>query len=239
MSYILDALKRSEEKRGAGFAAPNLMVTVPSQPLQHRRFVWLLLFGGLLLILGWQMIQWQSGDSNQGIEVQRVASKTAESEGVREPQTAPHPTLIRPAEAIASLPQTPVTHPVQSSRVKSVVHIQKDKPMFKSVRSMSPVSRMNTAHVAETSVRDTVPDVPSNTRSIFELSPAEQQSMPKITIEGHIYDAEPQARMVIINGKVRKENQFVSDGLMLQEITPDGVILDYHGKVFHLGVFDH
>jgi general secretion pathway protein B len=98
---------------------------------------------------------------------------------------------------------------------------------------------MNTAHVAETSVQDTVPDAPSNTRSIFELSPAEQRSMPKITIEGHIYDADSQVRMVIINGKVRKENQFVSDGLMLQKITPDGVILDYRGKVFHLGVFDH
>jgi len=62
--------------------------------------------------------------------------------------------------------------------------------------------------------------------------------MPEIKIEGHIYDIDPHARMVIINGLVRKEKHSIGSDMLLQEITSDGVIINYKGDLFHIGVFD-
>jgi len=49
-----------------------------------------------------------------------------------------------------------------------------------------------------------------------------QQALPPIRIEGHIYDANPSARMVIINGHVRREGQQLEGGLRLEGITETG-----------------
>ncbi len=52
-----------------------------------------------------------------------------------------------------------------------------------------------------------------------------------------IYSEKPAERMVNINGRTTREGQEVSDGLKLEEITPDGAIFSFKGYRFQKGVF--
>jgi len=239
MSYILDALKRSEEKRGDMPASSIQQAAIPLRQSERSRWRMPVMLVAVALVVGWLVIQWQAWNTDHAMisttGVQALADPEAKvanvySDGEEPRQAVEHRRMVQSAHQVQS------TNQVQSTEPKAVDR-QTGKPIFKPVSQASPVSRMNVSPQFE-------PEVPNaiearDSKSMFELPLAEQQSMPVIRIEGHIYDTEPSARMVIINGHVRKEKQLISAGLVLQEITQDGVILDYHGHVFHMGVFDN
>jgi len=66
-----------------------------------------------------------------------------------------------------------------------------------------------------------------------------QQALPAINIAGHIYAEASASRMVMINGKITHEGDAIASGLTLDTITPDGIILRFQGTLFHMSVFQH
>jgi len=226
MSYILDALKRSQEKRGDMPAASIQQASILLDQPRHRR-LWLpIMLAVTALIVGWFIARWQAVDMQYERALPTLVG-TQESERLDR---------VRKSDPLAKPLPTRALYLTQPPN-SAVTGVQTEKPVFQPISPASPVSRMHIAPPVKEETQSV--QVDGDGESVFDLPLAEQQSMPAITIEGHIYDADPQARMVIINGNVRKEKQHISAGLVLQEITPDGVILDYHGHVFRMGVFDH
>jgi len=64
-----------------------------------------------------------------------------------------------------------------------------------------------------------------------------QQDLPELAISLHLYAKSAQRRKVSINGRMRRQGDEISENLVLEEITPDGVILTFKGKRFHQKVF--
>jgi hypothetical protein len=50
-----------------------------------------------------------------------------------------------------------------------------------------------------------------------------------------MYSEDPTLRMVRINGRTLREGQYISEGLKVEEIRPDGVILDYKKYRLQIG----
>ena len=50
----------------------------------------------------------------------------------------------------------------------------------------------------------------------------------------HVYSATPERRFVIINSRKMREGDRSREGLLLEEITPDGVTLEFQGQRFFL-----
>lgn len=48
----------------------------------------------------------------------------------------------------------------------------------------------------------------------------------------HVYDANVQARFILLNGQRLREGETSSEGLMVERITPDGVILRFGTSSF-------
>ncbi|MEW6427869.1 MAG: general secretion pathway protein GspB [Thermodesulfobacteriota bacterium] len=69
------------------------------------------------------------------------------------------------------------------------------------------------------------------------LPPSIRREIPELSISIHLFSEDPARRKVGINGRMRRQGENVADGLVLEEITEDGVILAWKGKKFHLGVF--
>lgn len=61
-----------------------------------------------------------------------------------------------------------------------------------------------------------------------------QDRLPPRQLTVHVFAETPARRFVILNGQRLKEGQRAPDGLLLKEIRPDGVILDYEGHGFFL-----
>ncbi len=59
-----------------------------------------------------------------------------------------------------------------------------------------------------------------------------KNNIPAFTIAGHTYSYQPDQRMLILNNTIVREGQALGNGLRLKEITWNGAILSYNGIVF-------
>ena len=77
---------------------------------------------------------------------------------------------------------------------------------------------------------------PERTPQTFaELPLSIQQEIPKLSIMFHLYSGKPKDRLVGINDRMLREGDSVEPGLVLEQITPDGMILIYKGYRFLRG----
>ena len=58
--------------------------------------------------------------------------------------------------------------------------------------------------------------------------------MPSLHLDIHVYSTKPAERFVFINMVRHREKSRLAEGPVVQEITPEGVILDYSGTRFLL-----
>lgn len=82
----------------------------------------------------------------------------------------------------------------------------------------------------------TASDEAERVLALNDLPPAIRREIPGIAIMFHAYSSAPGERRVMINGNMAKEGETLADGLGLQQITPDGVVLVYKGYRFRHAV---
>lgn len=70
-----------------------------------------------------------------------------------------------------------------------------------------------------------------------QLPSSLQQQLPELAISLHLYSEKPERRKVSVDGRVMREKEQIDKDLILEEITPDGVIFNFAGKRFHKRVF--
>ena len=70
---------------------------------------------------------------------------------------------------------------------------------------------------------------------LWQLTDAEQKYLQGLDVSFHVHSNDPAQRAVIINGLRAKEGQALGEDLRLAEIVPDGIILEFQGQRVHLG----
>ena len=73
-----------------------------------------------------------------------------------------------------------------------------------------------------------VPHLPS----VWELPYATRKDLPDLTLTMHVYAPDPHERFVVIKGERHVEGDDLGDGVILREISADGMVLDYKGTRF-------
>ncbi len=228
MSYILDALKKSDEQRMASLSESPVQLATPRMTHRSRTGRFVLLAVACLIAGGWLFTLFQRD------------------------QIPPQPALkteapINPALQNAPASMMPVSQP------RKVIKPDPARPHVAQKTSPAPMARHTVvalsreqsdaapvqAPVAEKQAMPAASIPAASVPLRADLPVNIQQSLPSIHIEGHIYDANPSSRMVIINGHVHREGQRLNNGAALEEITEHGIILNYQGTRFRMGVFDH
>lgn len=59
-------------------------------------------------------------------------------------------------------------------------------------------------------------------------------SLPPLQLNLHVYDASPLHRYVLLNGARLREGEYTADGVKLEAITPEGVVLEASGRRFRM-----
>ncbi len=144
---------------------------------------------------------------------------------------------ISTQQAVQSVPATQTTANIEPA-LETPRTIQPE-PVQKETGQVQPTSETGTPVPTETttatqestSERVSIPNV-------MELPAHTQSTLPTIQISGHIYDAVPANRMIIINGRVEREGRYISDNTILDSITENGIILNHSGTLFSMTVFD-
>jgi len=99
----------------------------------------------------------------------------------------------------------------------------------------SAVEEKQPAPAAAAATKKTLQPV-TTAPDISQLPASVLQGLPDIIISLHLYSKIPKRRKVVVNGKMVGEGDQV-DNLVVEEITPDGVIFGFQGRRFHKAVF--
>ena len=210
MSYILDALKKSDQQRQRSAAptlssAPVAMETTKN-PVYYGLFAVLLLIAGVAI--GW-LRPWQTVPEATAPPV-RVLQQPSVTPGYGSAE------MVR--KSVQVLPNPP---PVLHVAPK----IEKPQAAVASAKSGVAVSAVPAEKPA-----DAAP------RALTELPASIQQEIPAMTIQFHVYSDIPANRLVSINSLMLHEGESLLPGLKLEQITVEGMIFSYKGYRFLRGI---
>lgn len=61
-------------------------------------------------------------------------------------------------------------------------------------------------------------------------------AVPEAVLSLHVYDPDPGARFILLNGQRLREGDTTGNGLRVLGIVPDGVVLDHRGNTFKVSI---
>jgi len=250
VSYILDALRKSDQLRQRG-AAPTLQTVQLSAAEPKAREHWIYALIAALLVAAGIAIGWlqggQSGPEPTAASPASIAGRnpTAEPAGRRRNTVAAGiPAGAVPAAgASSSKPAPQMSKRIQESAVQSasvsagsgaVTSLEhRTAPETSAVPSaMAPASDRQPAAEADTTSAAAEPRV----MRIGELPDSIRQDIPDMHVSLHLYSTRPGNRFVSIDDQMLQEGAYVSPGLKLEKITPDGMVFSFKGYRFRRGV---
>jgi general secretion pathway protein B len=237
MSFILEALKKSEQQRQQKNASQQKVrkrtLSLPSHQ-SNRRLYWILT--GLLsitLLCGW----WLYSNTEQSLEQPPVANQRAIVPSPSQPEvskpvvTTPTPAAI--ASAVASDPQRSVLT-VEPAPVPRVI-VSPPAPLPQTSPTV-PISKQSQEPAPELDTIDRIQlkPIPTQLPLYLDLSRELRDRMPNLAMSMHYYTTNPDRRLVRINNQLLHEDDWVDQDLQIIEITPTGATLDFMGKLFEM-----
>jgi general secretion pathway protein B len=243
MSYILDALRKSDQLRRRS-GAPTLMLgqaeaVVPKRPALLWYGVFALVLLGAGIAIGW-LRPWQQAPSQPA----PVASSATPPAPGKVAAPAVQPSAPNPATALPPV-IAPATPPASAPAAAVAAAVAPEQ-----ARGARPIETPGAPACAETAIPALPPrqepvrggktaagaPPPAAVMTLAELPVAVQQDLPPMSVSVHAYSAKAGDRLVGINNRLLHEGEDVAPGLKLEQITPDGMILSYKGYTFRRGV---
>jgi general secretion pathway protein B len=254
MSFILDALKKSEVERQRQ-AIPGLMDSRPLPP--RAKFpLWAAALIALLvvnLVIFAVVLTRHAPPATASLTAAATAPATAPTAPVTAPGAAspgsPAAAAMAPAATSAAAPSPA---PPASAAPDHFSPMDAAPPVYapeipptqeypgtarRTARAGS--SSEGTTHHAASAAPDPVltDNNPSDTEmlpSINEINVAEQPALANLHLDVHVYATQPSERFVYINMRKYREGATLAEGPVLERIRRDGVVLNYQGLRFVL-----
>ena len=197
MSFILDALKKSEAERQRQHAPGLANIPDPSARKSPYRWIWL-----VAILLGINLAAL--------VGVLTIVNRSAE------------PTTT------TELTSTDDTDQSATSFSDMVAEAKRTQPE----RTESPnAPQSNNVSAAG---GQTLSAVNESYSTFADLRTQGTLSLPDLHLDIHVFSGEPAERFVFINMSKYKENGTLTEGPVIKQITPEGVILGFQGTDFLL-----
>jgi general secretion pathway protein B len=231
MSYILDALKKSEQARKQG-EVPDLN-SFPDQPRPSRATSTILLYllSGFLLCTTLAVGLWAVFSR----PVVPAPLATAETVIAAPAGITPPPPVAAEATPAATAGPGPtsiqaLSPPPEPGPAEDPIPAPATSPA-----EVAPRPETTADYPADAEPQPTAD--PARLTNFADLPTAVRDALPELTIGAHYYAKNPSTRMVSINGRIVRQGQRLEGGLILEEITREGVIFSFEGRRFILEVF--
>lgn len=232
MSYILDALRKSEQERQRG-RVPDLYSHVDTQvPEPARRNIWPWVTAAVVVVnVGIIAILWSFFRAPVPSQQATVVPPSLATSPALETAPAVHP---QPAASVpAPVTNVPTSAPRQEAVPTTVVVDQ--RPPVQSTPTVVAPHMAATPAMEEPVYRAPAPNV-AYLPHLDELPASERANVPDMTFSSHMYSSVPRFRSVIINGKRLKEGEYFTETLQVREITDKGVIMSNGNVLFAVDV---
>jgi general secretion pathway protein B len=211
MSFILDALKKSESERQRRNTPGIADVPQASRSSPVPRWIWIL--GSLLAVNTVVLIGLVLRPEDPGVAVNTaVPREAALPQGNSDAQASvSFSDLVAEAKRSQVAPAETTISPQESMQPAATVSKQTVPP----------------ATNAHPSVSDGLP-------SFNSLLATRVLQLPELHLDIHVYAQQPASRFVFVNMNKYKEGATLTEGPLVKEITPEGVVLEQSGTIFLL-----
>lgn len=257
MSYILDALKYSDDERSRG-KIPDLQ----SQPYsittnkQRRKIplIWFLMLG-LAVVLGYLFIVSTTTEVEQALVKE---APVVSEQSVILPTMASLEAVPVKASPVITLSSTEETNELRLSPeiLQQMQGVQLNAQSASMTAPASAVSAQTLPTITTSEIRNKISTADETTQSstvkavsataipeseanpyqgilhVKQLPANTQRQIPPLNFSVHMYAEKPSARMVIFNGERYRQGDQLNRNLRLEKITRDGVILEFKSEVF-------
>lgn len=263
MSFILDALRKSEHERQRQ-TGPALVDTPVAAP-KPKSNTWavaaiallvvnLVAIGGLLLF--------KSRDEPVAAAAPPPAADAAPAAAAAAPaaqsaapapaaqasitQTAPQPVpvapppMLRPAAEPAYAPgsnpleREVASAPAMDSAVAAAAAAPPPGPAAVQATRRGSVVYQELPEAGPITSQPSAPPPASSTGSLPTADEFMGRGVPEMRLELHFYATRPQERFVFVNGRRYREGDTTAEGVMVVEIVPEGVVMNQGGNRFLL-----
>ena len=231
MSYILDALRKADAQRERDPARGIHAQSVTALPSDQDPDAASPLLGLALGVTGVAVLAaaaWWLARPDEPVEAPVFSAPASSSRAVAitpapsplsSPPTAPAAVLPMPAPATEVRPAAPPVRVLPPAPRAALPAATGSLPAGDAQRPLStaPAPAQASAPAGERllSVRDLPAEV--------------QRDLPKLTITGSVYSADPAQRLLIVNGQVLNEGAEAAPGVMLTQIRLKTAVLTFRG----------
>jgi len=232
MSFILDALRKSEHDRQRQ-ATPGF-ADIRTGRARSGLPVWALALAGLLLVNIVVMLLLVVGNAPARTEPSSTAGTQAPvTQPAPAATPAPVPQAMQPANATGGSAQMPAVPPAPPPAAPEQAHVD---------RGAEPAGTQATEPPAPVAARTPLPRSPvTDEPEILEPLPTMDDlmaqgrlSIPEIHLDIHVYATRPAERFVFLNMRKYREGAQTPEGVVVEHITRDGVVLNHRGVRFLL-----
>jgi general secretion pathway protein B len=261
MSFILDALRKSEHARqqqtGPGLAE------VPVAPARPRSNAWATAAVALLIVnlVGVGVLLLRRANQNEAVpavqaEAAAVRSTTAQT-APAPPTTSSTPAPVAPRTVAAPAPV--VSPPPTAGRNPLAEEFDGDAtrpdptlaagaanvpagPAAVTARPVEGNARRGSvvyAPIPEAADRPYSPPAPAARVPAPDALPnadevAARGGVPELHLDLHVYSTSPQQRFIFVNSRKYREGETLQEGPVVEQITADGAVLNDRGSRFKL-----
>jgi general secretion pathway protein B len=226
MSFILDALKKSENER----ARQNGPARLEARVVPRRRGVppWAYAIGLVLIanlaVLSYVLLR------TAGPPVQLVIPPAVGN------VAAPPPTAPVRAPVVAPQPQPQQLPPLPDAEPTVIAPLPVPPPSAASAAVVNPAD-FQPARPAE-SLAPLAPPATLLQQALDANLPLAADltatGLPELKLALHVYDENPGSRYVLLNSQRLREGETTLDGVRVERINPDAVVLSWRGQRFRL-----
>lgn len=227
MSFILDAIKKSEDERQRKKAPDTFSYQTPNyyqEKNSNNVLRGFLLLVALMLLAA--IMWWLIPKINENFNITSFPLTSSNKNTVKNSSS------VSTRQNVSENPE--VTQPVNNSITEN---LEKELPQEIPIENTQNVRQVATPGAKIYGADDELPPM-HQIKELWEMPADFISTVPDMNFELHQFSKTPEKRVVIINGRFMKEGKMVTSKMKLRVITSTGVILHYRGKFFHVDVLE-
>lgn len=226
MSFILDALKKSERERARNEQPSTL--ELPHGKQRRVTPVWMVIVLVLLLL-------------NCGLLVFMMLRKSNSSQPATPAVTTPAADITPAAPPVLARTPRPVRSLEEEAGIAAAEEDKTDEPAVDEAPATHAAPTYNNNSATSSAARMVTttanPAAPANngfTATLESLGGHTALGLPELRLDLHVYAADTKERMVFINGKRYREGEVLGEGPTVAAINSQGAVLAWRGQNFLL-----
>jgi general secretion pathway protein B len=232
MSFILDALKKSESdrQRQSGPALFEVKVAPPRTRLPAWAIAIACLLAVNLAIVVWMVLR---RPAHEGTAVAPPPAAAATAAALPAPAAAPPPAAatVAAATVVAAPPAAAAPAPAAAAPGPAPDAASPPAAGEANPEDYAPAEEPPPPGVLGGRVRrGTASGVPL----YQDATAAPGTTLPQLRLDLHVFAARPQDRFVMINMHKLHEGESLPEGVRVDSITPEGAVMSYNGQKFLL-----